>query len=810
MPQYFGSLPTTTDAWTAIGRVHSIKHEDKNTIHLQCDNARVSISVLDSNLVRVRLCGKDEEFLPQRPWGVTLDDSEWIKENSQIIVQESQDSINIQTRQIRISIQREKCLIAFFDDQNRAFAQDTDIGMGWRMGSVAGWKKIENDEHFYGFGERTGYLDKLSEIKTNWAVNCLDFDSLTDEMYMAIPFYIALRSNLMYGFYFNTTYWSQFDIGCEKPGQLKYETRHGGQLDYYVMYGKQPSEIIRTYTQLTGRMPLPPKWALGYHQCRWSYESENIVRDLAKNFRQRKIPCDVIHLDIDYMRGYRVFTWSNKRFPNAKQMINDIKQEGFKVVPIIDPVKYEPEADFAPFDEGMENDYFVRHRDGRLFHGYAWPEKIVFPDFVRSSVREWWGNIHKTLIEDGVCGIWNDMNEPAVSDRPIGDGGAKICFPLDAIHDIDRKRQDDTNGPINNKTVILQASASHSEVHNLYGLLMTRSTAEGLRRLRPKERSFLLTRSGFAGVQRYSAVWMGDNHSKWDYLETSMPMLCNMGLSGVSFVGADIGGFASNATAELFARWMQLGVLYPFCRGHSAMTTARHEPWTFGEKVENICRDYLNLRYQLLPYLYTLFWESSMTGSPILRPLLYHYFDDSKTYALYDQVLLGEWLMAAPIYRQGVECRCVYLPRGTWYDWWTNEIYEGSKYILASAPLEKMPLYVRSCAIIPMQPIVQHTNEIVNKLFLNVYPPQDQNERGEFILYEDDGNTFDYQYGIYSTTKFCVYIDESKNICLDIEERLGQWKPVEREIIINLKSTKQAEQRVLDDGKAHSFKFNFQ
>jgi alpha-glucosidase len=263
---------------------------------------------------------------------------------------------------------------------------------------------------------------------------------------------------------------------------------------------------------------------------------------------------------------------------------------------------------------------------------------------------------------------------------------------------------------------------------------------------------------------------MGDNHSLWDHLETSLPMLCNMGLSGVAFVGCDIGGFAGNATAELFARWMQVGMLYPFMRGHSAMTTARHEPWVFGDRTERICREYIELRYRLLPYLYSLFWEASTTGAPILRPLLYHYPNDRHTYALHDQVMLGPFLMAAPIYRPGQECRAVYLPEGTWYDWWTNERYDGPTHILAHAPLERMPLYAKAGAIIPMQPVMQYVNEFaLTELTLKIYPGNEQ-----WTLYEDDGETFDYKNGAWRTTTYRTAQDTDR-VILQVLDRQGNW-----------------------------------
>jgi alpha-glucosidase len=773
MPQYFGQLPTTEQPWSTIGAVQSIQRDDR-AVNFKCDNSYLAISVLAPNLIRVRLAPTGE-FMPRRSWAVTLDDAEWPIVPFE--VRETDAAVEIETELLRVRVQRQDCRIACFDRAGRPFAQDADMGMGWRMGAIAGWKHIEADEHFYGFGERTGLLDKLAERKTNWTTDALDYGSLTDEMYQAIPFFIALRPEVGYGIFFNTTFWSQFDIGADQPGVWRMETR-GGELDYYIIYGPEPAQIIRTYTQLTGRMPMPPRWALGYHQCRWSYESETVVRELAREFRARRIPCDVIHFDIDYMGGYRVFTWSPKRFPNPAQLISDLARDGFKTVTIIDPgVKYEPEADYHVFEQGVEHDYFVRKADGRVFHGYVWPDKAVFPDFLRPDVREWWGDLHKSLTSIGVVGIWNDMNEPAIDDRPFGDPGNKIWFPLDA-----------PQGPVDERT-------THTEAHNLYGLTMAQASCEGLERLRPTERSFVLTRSGYAGVQRWSSVWMGDNHSLWEHLEMSLPMLCNMGLSGVAFVGCDIGGFAGNATAELFARWMQVGMLYPLMRGHSAMTTARHEPWVFGDRVERICREYINLRYQLLPYLYTLFWEATTTGTPILRPLLYHFPNDPNTYTLYDQVLLGPSLMAAPIYRPGIEHRAVYLPEGSWYDWWSGDRYEGPTHILAHAPLERMPLYVRAGAIIPMAPVMQYADERpIDQLTLRIWPGT-----GEWTLYEDDGHTFEYRTGAWATTTYRVRPDGQQAI-VEIQSRDGEWTPPSREVIVQLVGV--GEQRFQDDGTA--------
>ena len=797
MPQYFGKLPATAQAWVNLGAVEAIETSDRG-VHFQCGDSSLIISILDSNLIRVRLA-PNGEFMPRRSWAVARDDAEWSIVPFE--VQETADAVEIKTDRMRVLVQRQPCRITCFDSGDRPFAQDAEMGMSWRMGAVAASKQIAADEHFYGFGERTGLLDKRSEVKTNWTMDALDYGSLTDEMYQAIPFFIALRPEVGYGIFFNTTFWSQFDIGATQPGIWQMETR-GGEMDYYIIYGPEPATILSTYTLLTGRMPMPPRWSLGYHQCRWSYDSEEVVRELAQEFRTRRIPCDVIHLDIDYMRGYRVFTWSPKRFPHPAELIGDLANDGFKTVTIIDPgVKYEPEGDYHVFDQGLKNDYFVRKADGKLFHGYVWPDKAVFPDFMRSDVRQWWGDLHQSLTDIGVAGIWNDMNEPAISDRPFGDDGVHIWFPLDAPQGDEGAEKAGGENPKskiqNPKSKIV---TTHAEAHNLYGLTMAQACAAGLERLRSNERSFVLTRSGYAGVQRWSSVWMGDNQSLWEHLEMSLPMLCNMGLSGVAFVGCDIGGFAGNATAELFARWMQVGMLYPLMRGHSALTTAQHEPWVFGDRTEKICREYINLRYQLLPYFYTLFWSAATTGAPILRPLLYHFPNDPKTYNLYDQVLLGASLMAAPIYRPGVEHRAVYLPEGTWYDWWTGETYTGPTHILAHAPLERMPLYIRAGAIIPMQPVMQYVDRRpLDSLTLRIWKGT-----GEFTLYEDDGHSFEYRHGVWATTKYHVRMDGEKTI-VDIAAREGKWTSSQREVIVEVVGV--GEQRFEDDGSARSLTF---
>jgi alpha-glucosidase len=778
MPEFVGQMPTVAPAWSAIGKIEQVEAKSQ-LIQLTAAQAQLRLSVLAPNLIRVRF-SPTGQFLPRRSWSVARADSEW--STPAYDLQETPEQLTFSTERMRVEVDKETGRIACFDRQNQPFAQDTGLGLGWRQDRVACWKQIAAAEHFYGFGERCGLLDKLGQRLTNWTVDSLDYHALTDEMYQAIPFFLALRPQVGYGIFFNTTFWSCFDVGAAEPGVLQMEAR-SSELDYYIIYGPEPAAILETYTALTGRMPLPPQWALGYHQCRWSYRSEQEVRQLANEFRNRRIPCDVIHLDIDYMQGFRVFTWNDQRFPDPGKLIGDLNQAGLKVVTIVDPgVKYEPDTDYGILETGLQQNYFVRDRDGKIFHGYVWPDRAVFPDFMQTAVRQWWGDNQAALTDAGVAGIWNDMNEPALNDRPFGDSGVKIPFPLDAP-------QGDASEP-----------TTHAETHNLYGMMMARAAAEGLERLRPQQRSFVLTRSGYAGIQRWSAVWTGDNHSRWEYLEMSLPMLCNLGLSGVPFVGADIGGFAGNATAELFARWMQVGMLYPLMRAHSIINSMQHEPWVFGERVEQICRDYIELRYQLLPYLYTLFWQASTTGAPILRPLLYEFPNDPQTTQLYDQVMLGPSLMAAPILRPGVDYRAVYLPAGTWFDWWTGEKLQGETHILAHAPLERMPLYVKAGAVIPLAPVMQYVKEVpVSQLRIKVW-----SGTNKWTLYEDDGESFEYEDGDWSMTTYQVYPENKKTI-VEVNARVGSWQSQPRTVIVEVVGV--GEQQFEDDGTARRLVF---
>jgi alpha-glucosidase len=804
------------------GAVQGYRRAGRSLI-LECGGPQVAITVLTPRIIRVRLA-TEGAFLPRRSWAAVRSDEDFAE--TPFEVEETGQQIHLRTEVVTVRIERDSCRVAFAHGTGETFCADED-GMLWgniphtdamaySLGadSVACIKRIAEGEHFYGFGERTGMLDKLGQRLTNWTVDPpMGHGPGTDPLYMAIPVCMLVRPGLAYGVFFNNTWHSRFDIGRERPGTWKMEAA-GGELDYYLLYGPTPAEVLAQVGELLGRMPLPPRWALGYHQSRWSYETEADMRALAADFRNRDIPCDVIHFDIDYMDGYRVFTWDAQRFPDPAGLLADLRRDHFHAVAIIDPgVKADP--DYQVYQDGLERDMFVRKANGEVFHGYVWPDDAVFSDYTRPDVRHWWGDQQKVLLDQGISGIWNDMNEPTSFERPFSEGFSPAgTIDLDAVQ-----------GPADEQTV-------HAEVHNLYGSGMAQACYEGLRRHLGGERPFVLTRSAYAGIQCWSAGWMGDNLSWWEHLEMSMPQLMNMGLSGVPFVGVDIGGFFGNATGEMFARWMQLGAFYPFCRGHTALRTERHEPWVFGPEVEQICRDYLKLRYRLLPYLYTLFWEASQQSAPLLRPLFYHFPDDPKTYQLHDQVMVGPALLAAPIYQPGREHRAVYLPAGEWYDWWTEEVITGPTHLLAHAPLERMPLYVRAGAIIPSGPEMNYTAEKpLDPLTLDLYPGE-----GAFTLYEDDGRTFAHEQGEFCTTSFRLSRNNAAqnpetalhghapHLTLEIGAREGTFTPSPRQLRLRVHAVDHqaaavhpdaqydADRRILtlqlaDDGSAHRLEF---
>jgi alpha-glucosidase len=483
-------------------------------------------------------------------------------------------------------------------------------------------------------------------------------------------------------------------------------------------------DILAAYTWLTGRSTLPPVWALGYQQSRWFRYTQAEVERLAQRHREDHIPCDALWLDIEYMDGYRVFTWDTQAFPDVSGMLRRLRDLGFRVVTIVDPgVKYEP--GYWVFDQALERDVLCKTEGGDIYIGQVWPGNTVFPDFVTEEARTWWGELNAAHVQSGLAGIWNDMNEPATG-----------AVPPQAMR-------------------FGQGRYTHERYHNQYALLMAMGTADGLRRALPEMRPFVLSRAGFAGIQRYAANWMGDNLSRWDHLWLSVPMAMGFGLSGQPFVGADVGGFAGNATPELFVRWMQYGALTPFFRNHSEIGNVDQYAWAWGDVVQDLAREAIRLRYRLMPYLYSTFVRATETGAPVQRPLVFDYQDDPTVRDLDDEYLLGPDLLVAPVVAPGTTARQVYLPAGTWYDWHNDAVAGGKRYVQVPTPMERIPLFVRGGAVIPMWPEAPPSTAGYHPsaIELHLFVPASDGTHHSF-LQEDDGVTLAALHGASYRTDF--------------------------------------------------------
>jgi alpha-glucosidase len=743
-------------------------------IEMPLGEGRMEVVFVTPTVVRVRY-GATATFMPRRSWSPVAADKTF--DMPPVMMTNREGTLTLESGVLAVTVVPKTGKVKFTDYNEQPFAEDVSAitwdevlfpfpAFGTDNGknlpdhakiSATLTKKIDNDAVYLGFGERMGQLDRRSRRLTNWTQDpAWGHGRGHDNLYQAQPVFMAQKPGLAWGLYLNCTWFSQIDVGADHANHLKLIT-HGGELEYYLLYGPTPAQVVDSLTQLTGRPALPPLWALGYHQSRWSYMDEAEFRMLAKEFRQREIPIDVLHFDIDYMRGYRDFTWDPKRFPAPKKLIDELREQGIRAVTIVDPgVKYDLGEEYPVADEGVAHKHFVKNADGTLFSGYCWPDAALFPDFTRAETREWWGNQHPALLDAGVAGIWNDMNEPAIFDRPFSEGAsAQKPMPLGT-----------PQGTKEERTV-------HAEVHNLYGHLMGKATYEGLKRSRPNERPWVLTRSAFVGSQAYCTAWMGDNNSWWEHLEGSLPQLMSMGLSGATNVGVDIGGFFDNATEELYMRWIELGTFYPFMRTHTSAGTRRQEPWALGEAVEAVAKKAIELRYRLLPYLYTLAHEAHRTGAPIFRPLSFDFPDDTETYHLHTQVMIGPHLLVAPIVTPGTNHRMVYLPEGRWYDFYTGQKYPGNRHMVVHAPPGRIPVFVRSGAVLPLGNVRQSTNEPLTDLTLNIYPDF---FASHWTLIEDDGISFRYQRGEVAETAIFVEPHAGKTR-VTVAERVGSYQP---------------------------------
>jgi alpha-glucosidase len=719
-----------------LSSVLTVKKEN-NRYYFSDGDAKVEVRIVSDEIIKVRLA----------PHGVFLDDFSYAvpqidQRVSTYKFDEKEEYYTISTNVVTCKVVKENFHISFIDNITGVVMNQDSEAMHWEENVEFGGyyvfaaKECMPEENFFGLGDKSGNFNLKGRKFQNWNTDAYSFGWDQDPLYRTIPFYTSIHQNSSYGIFFDNTFRSYFDFAREDSTKTSFWA-DGGELQYYYIHGPHMMDVVKRYQSLTGTHQLPPKWAIGYHQCRWSYYPESKVREVAQGFRDHKIPCDAIYLDIDYMDGYRCFTWNKKYFPDPKKMIKELANMGMKTVVMIDP-GIKVDDNYWVFKEGKDNNFFCRRSDDYFMEGHVWPGRCQFPDFTNPKVRDWWGNLYKELVDIGVAGFWNDMNEPAV----FGAG----TFPNDVRHNYEGFR------------------GSHRKAHNVYGMQMVRATYDGLKKLQKNKRPFTITRAGYSGMQRYASVWTGDNVATWEHLKMGNIQCQRMSISGVPFCGTDIGGFSGEPDGELFTRWIQLGVFSPFMRAHSAGDTAEREPWSFGEPFTSINRKFIELRYQLMPYIYSVFWEHHRYGFPILRPLVMLQQENVDTHFRQDEFTFGDKILVCPVLEQGQTSRKVYLPKGQWVNFWSDEMLNGGAEYEISAPLDTMPLFVRAGSVIPEYPVMQYVNEKpIDEVLLNVYYAG--YEVNSFI-FEDHGDTFAYEQEIYLEKKFTVKGDD-KNLYIE-------------------------------------------
>ena len=725
-----------------------------NKFYFSDGDATVEVVVMTDEIIRVRLA-PHSVFLDEFSYAVPKFEQKALV----VVIVENETEYRVSTSMVNCHIRKKDFLISFSDNKNHIISSDA-APMHWEENIKFGGyyvfctKTCSPEESFFGLGDKPTEFNLRGKRLKNWNTDAYSFSWNQDPLYRSIPFYISLNEGIAHGIFFDNTFKSHFDFGAEDKTKTSFWA-DGGELQYYYIHGPHMMDVVKNYHLLTGTHPMPPLWAFGYHQCRWSYYPESKLRKITKGFRERSIPCDGIYLDIDYMDGYRCFTWNRKYFPEPKKLIKELAYDGFKTVVIIDP-GIRVDDNYAVFKEGKEKKYFCRRCDDYFMEGHVWPGRCQFPDFTNPEVRNWWAGLFDDLVQMGVAGVWNDMNEPAV----FGTG----TFPDDVRHQYDGFR------------------GSHRKAHNVYGMQMVRATYEGLRRNMKNKRPFTITRAGYSGVQRYSSVWTGDNVASWEHLQLANIQCQRLSVSGISFCGTDIGGFSGEPDGELFTRWLQFGTFSPFMRAHSAGDTKEREPWSFGEPFTSINRKFIELRYKLIPYLYSTFWEHHRYGFPILRPVVMQEQEEIKNHFRQDEFTYGDKILVCPILGPGQISRKVYLPKGTWYNFWTYEMVAGGQEIMVEAPLDSMPIFIKAGSVIPEYPVMQYVGEKeIEEVTLNVY--YSDYEVNSF-LFEDYGETFAYEQDIYLEKKFIV---SGKNKKLTIQQSMeGLYTPRYETYLVNL------------------------
>ncbi|MFK8009898.1 MAG: glycoside hydrolase family 31 protein [Saprospiraceae bacterium] len=722
-------------------RITSSRQEG-NQFYFVCENeVELRVSILTDRMLRFRYAPNgifendfsyaiDTKFQPKAP---------------KVEFKEKEDHYRITTQRIICRIEKADLRVIMMDKSGTIISED-EKGFHWEDDDTNGGaivqmsKKLQSQENFYGLGDKTGKANMRKNRYSIWGTDSYGYGVETDPLYKNVPFYYGIHNDISYGIFFDNSFRSFFDFGHERANVTSFWAG-GGEMNYYFFYGPELLEVAEQFVDLTGKPELPPMWALGYHQCKWSYYPESQVKEITAEFRRRRIPCDAIYLDIDYMDGFRCFTWDKEKFPEPKRMIKELEKDGFKTVVMIDP-GIKVDKNYWVCKEGLEKDMFCKRGDGPLLVAPVWPGDCFFPDFTNPEVREWWAGLYKEMIADLVVhGVWNDMNEPAIFLADNFTQSDKTFYP-DVRHDYDGN------------------PCSHRKAHNVYGMQMSRGTFHGLKQNAPDKRPFVITRSTYAGGQRYSSGWTGDNLATWEHLKIANKQCQRVAISGMSFIGSDIGGFIDQPDGELYLRWLQMAVFHPFFRTHSSGDHGEQEPWTFGEDIAELSRRAIEFRYRILPYIYTAFWQYTTKGTPMLRPLAFLEQQEKETLHRMEEFTLGDHILVCPISQPKVEGRWMFLPKGDWFNFWTDEKAESNLEFWAPTGIDEIPVFVRGGAVIPSFESQQYVGEKEKpQIYLHVYYINGEN-KSQFYL--DEGEGYGYEKGESTLRNYIVTGDENK------------------------------------------------
>ena len=580
---------------------------------------------------------------------------------------------------------------------------------------------LKGDISLYGGGEVTGPLLRNGQTIKLWNTDNGAYN--TDKgkrLYQTHPWVMGVRKDgTAFGVIFDSSWKAELTTNSNK---IVYNSE-GALFRVFVIDRKSPEEVLKGLAELTGTIEMPPRWALGYHQCRFSYETDSKVRSIANTFREKSIPCDAIWMDIDYMEGYRVFTFNKKNFSEPKKLNDYLHNKGFKSVFMIDPgVKVD--TGYSVYKSGTASDVWVKQPNGEEYHGKVWPGDCAFPDFTMPRTREWWARLYKDFLSTGIDGIWNDVNEPTVNDNELPENLRLGTMPYNTPH---RGGGNLPAGP-------------HLVYHNAYGRLMVEASRNGILAANPDKRPFVLTRANLLGGQRYAATWTGDNLASPEFMKVSVPMSLTLGLSGQPFSGPDIGGFLENTSGELWAQWLGFGALLPFARGHACAGTNNKEPWAFGPGIEKTSRIALERRYRLLPYIYTLFYNAHNTGLPVMLPAFFADFKDARLRAEDQVFLLGKNLLVVPSFAKNYK-----MPAGLWENLPLVDGDQSDKY--------QAKLLMKGGSIIPAGKIIQNTNE-KSLTTLTLFVCLDSNGKANGELYWDAGEGWSFKKGNFKHLNF--------------------------------------------------------